>query len=358
MTAAPLGFAPDGVLGVTVQLPAASYGSPEAQARFFEQLEERVRALPGVRSVADVTEPPTAVMNRNGITVVGAPPPPTDAQPFVLYAGVSDENFRALGIPLESGRTFGTQDRPDAPPTIVISEGMARRFWPTGGALGARIRMGPDPNSTPFTVVGIVGDVRNDPARPDAEPMAYGSSRVDVRGSRTLLVRTSGDPLALVQPVRRELAALDPGVPVRDATPLRAFLDDRLTGRRLPVVLMSTFGALALLLASVGVYAMFASMAAARDREFGIRVALGASRAGIAGLVLRQGGIWMAAGLAGGAVGVVVVARLLGDLLYGVAPFDLPTLATAAGVLLACGAVALLVPVRRATRVDPITVLR
>jgi predicted permease len=358
MTAAPLGFTPDGVLTVAVQLPAAAYESPDDVAHFFGQLEERLRALPGVRSVANVSELPTAVMNRNGITVVGAPPPSSDAQPFVLYASVSDDYFRTLGIPLQSGRPFGAQDHADAPPTMVISEEMARRYWPKGGALGARIRMGPNPSSTPFTVVGIVGDVRNDPARPDAEPMAYGSARRDVRGSRTLLLRTSGDPLALVQSFRRELSVLDPGVPLRNATPLRAFLADRLTGRRLPVVLMAAFGGLALLLASVGVYAMFASMAAAREREFGIRVALGSSRGAIAGLVLRQGGVWMAAGLAGGAVGVVAVARLLGDLLYGVPPFDPLALGAAAATLLACGTIALLVPVRRATRADPIRVLR
>ena len=121
---------------------------------------------------------------------------------------------------------------------------------------------------------------------------------------------------------------------------------------------MTAFGALALLLASVGVYAMFASMAAAREREFGVRVALGATRRGIAGLVLRQGAVWMALGLAGGAVGVALVARFLRDLLYGVRPFDPVTLGVAVLTLLACGTIALLVPVRRATRVDPITVLR
>src|SRR5205823_13770919 len=131
------------------------------------------------------------------------------------------------------------------------------------------------------------------------------TSRADARASRTLLLRTRNDPLALVGPFRRALAAVDPGVPMRDAMTLNAYLADRLTGRRLPVVLMSAFGALALVLASVGVYAMFANMAAAREREFGVRVALGSSRGRIARLVLWQGGVWMAAGLAGGALGVV-----------------------------------------------------
>ena len=139
---------------------------------------------------------------------------------------------------------------------------------------------------------------------------------------------------------------------------LRAVVDERLAGRRLPVLLMTAFGALALVLASVGVYAMFASMAAAREREFGVRVALGSTRGGIAALVLRQGGAWMVLGLAGGGVGVVIVGRLVSDLLYGVAPFDPLALGVAGVTLLLCAAAALLVPIRRATRVDPITVVR
>jgi predicted permease len=357
LTSAPLGFVAGGVLSVNVQLPADRYRSPEQQASFYEQLEERVRALPGVTGVADASSLPTAVMQRNGIRVIGAPPPPDDVLPFVLYANVSPHYFRTMGIPLRSGRTFGTQDGPDAPPTIIISESMARRFWPNGDALGAQLRMGPNPNSTPLTVVGIVGDVRNDAARTDAEPITYAPNSQDVRPSRFLLVRTSGDPLTLVRPIRGVLASLDPNVPMRNAMPLSAFLSEGLTGRRLPVVLMSAFGALALLLASVGVYAMFAAMAAAREREFGIRVALGSTPRDIAELVLRQGGVWMLAGLAGGALGVVLVARLVSGLLYGVRPFDPVTLGVTVIAVVVCAAVALLVPVRRATHVDPVRVL-
>jgi ABC-type antimicrobial peptide transport system permease subunit len=240
----------------------------------------------------------------------------------------------------------------------VISESLARRYWPKGDAIGARIRTGPDPNGPWNEVIGVVGDVRNDPARPDPEPMLYAPIRQDPWNGPIFVLRTQGDPLALVRPVRRELATLDPGLPLHDVTTLRARIDERLAGRRLPVVLMTAFGALALLLASVGVYAMFASMAAAREREFGVRVALGSSRRAIAALVLRQGGVWMAVGLAGGAIGVVVVTRLVRDLLYGVAPFDPVALGVAVATLLACGTVALLVPVRRATRADPVAVMR
>jgi putative ABC transport system permease protein len=161
-----------------------------------------------------------------------------------------------------------------------------------------------------------------------------------------------------VKPVQQTLASMDPRLPLHNPVTLRTLISEGLAGRRLPVVLMTAFGALALLLASVGVYAMFAAMAAAREREFGVRMALGSSRGAIARLVLKQGGVWMLAGLVAGAGGVVVVARLVRGLLYGVAPFDPVALGLAIVLLLASAAVALLVPVHRATRVDPITALR
>jgi putative ABC transport system permease protein len=361
MITAPPGFNPDDVLTVGVQLPPARYPDERARARFFEQFVERLRGLPGVTNVATTSALPTRVLGRNGVFIVGAPPPADGAVQFVLYASVSDEYFRTLGIPLKSGRVFGPQDGGNTAPTLVISEGMARRFWPNGGALGARVRLGPDPSSTPFTIVGIVGDVRNDPARPDAESITYASSRRDPWGSLgtvTVAIRTAADLVAMLKPIQSEVRAIDPEVALYNATTLQATMASSLSSRRLPVVLMMAFGGLALLLASVGVYAMFASMAAAREREFGVRVALGSSRGAIAALVLRQGAAWMAAGLAGGAVGVAFVARFIRDLLYGVRPFDPIAVGAAVVTLLFCATIALLLPVRRATRADPISVLR
>jgi putative ABC transport system permease protein len=358
MATAPLGFDPKGVLTVNVQIPGRTYTGTAARVRFFEQFEQRLRALPGVREVADVSELPAASMNRNGLSIEGHTRPAGEGQPFIASEIVSDDYFRTMRIPLRSGRTFGPADRDSAPPVVVISESMARRYWPNGNAIGARVRNGPA-EVVPWTqVIGIVGDVRTDPARPDAEPMTYTSNRQDAWGVRTVILRTDGDPLALVKPVQRELSALDASIPIRKAAAMNDLLADQLASRRLPVVLMMAFGVLALLLASVGVYAMFASMAAAREREFGVRVALGSSPGAIAGLVLRQGGVWMVVGLAAGALGVVAVARALSGLLYGVTPFDPLALGVAGATLVVAAVVALLVPVRRATRVDPVSVLR
>jgi predicted permease len=358
MATAPLGFDPESVLTVAIQMPPRADDSAGTLARFYGQLEERLRSLPGVRSVGSASFLPLPQMDHNGLAIEGVTWPKETGQPFIAYTSVSDDYFRTLRIPVRRGRTFAATDRADTQQVIVISESMARRYWPNGGELGAHIRLGPD-QSTPWAeVIGVVGDVHNDPAQTEPEPMTYASVRQDPWGYRTFVLRTEGDPLALVYPFERELAALDPGVPVSRAATLRALLSEGLAGRRLPVVLMTAFGALALLLASVGVYAMFASMVAAREQELGVRVALGSTRRALAGLVLRQGAAWMAAGLAGGAVGVVGVALLLRDLLYGVPPFDPVALSAAVLTLIACAAAALLAPLRRAMRVDPLTVLR
>ena len=358
ITSSPFGFNTDNVLAVAVQLPPGTYGTLAARNQFVSEFEARVRSLPGVISVASSGEVPTRVMNGNPFFVEGAPPPPDDAIPRVRYSTVSDDYFRTLGIPVRSGRVFGPQDTPDGVPTVILSETAAKRYWPNGNAVGARVRLDPRPNTTLFTVIGVVGDERNDPAQPDPEMVLYMSNRLNPWNGPIFLARTQGDPMALVKPVQQTLASLDPRLPLHSPVTLTQLISEGLAGRRLPVVLMAAFGVLALVLASVGVYAMFAAMAAAREREFGVRMALGSSRGAIARLVLRQGGTWMLAGLLLGAAGVVAVSRLVRGLLYGVAPFDPIALGLAVVLLLGSAAVALLVPVRRATKVDPISALR
>ena len=156
----------------------------------------------------------------------------------------------------------------------------------------------------------------------------------------------------------RELTALDRNVAIMEARSFAAILADGFAGRRLAVLLMTAFGALALVLASVGVYALFTSLAASREREFGVRIALGSSARGLVGIVLRQGAVWMAIGLAGGSAGVLLVSRMLRNLLFGVSPLDPLALSVAAALMVACGVVALLAPVRRIVLTDPLTAMR
>lgn len=357
MSSAPLGFAADGVLTATVRLPAREYTAPQARAAFYDSFVERLRSLPSVTDVARANQLPTAVGQRMGLAVDGIVAP-DETEPFVLFTAVSDEYFRVLEIPLQQGRTFDARDVLDAPWTAVISEAAARRFWPGGDALGARMRLGPDRNSQLIEVVGIVGDVRNDRARADAEPMVYVPTRRNAPFQSQYLIRATEDLLALSRLAERELEALDGQLALENAARLTDVAGQALVGRQLPTVLIGAFGALALLLATVGVYAMFVSMVAAREGEFAVRMALGSRPAAIAALVLRQGAAWMAIGLVGGITGLMYVARLLRDLLYDVSPFDPIALGVALAVLVSCAMAALVWPLRRAMAVQPADVLR
>jgi predicted permease len=358
MTTAPIGFDPERLLTFTVQLPAAKYRTDEARVQAYDEILQRLNALPGVVEAANVSQLPTKIGNSNGLFIQDAPLAPNQPVPFILTARVSDNFFHALRIPLEQGRTFTSADAGDAAPVIIINEAMAKRYWPRGNALGARVHIGPPNPSLPWiTVVGIVGNVRNDATQLQPEPTMYLPVRQQVLGD-AFVVRTAGDPLALTSSARRAIASFDPLLPMYKVSTMRGIIGDGFAARRLPVVLMTAFGALALLLASVGVYAMFATMAAAREREFGVRVALGSTPAAIAGLVLRQGGLWMLIGLGAGTAGVIVVARELRAQLFGVPALDPIAIGAAVLTLILCAGVALLVPVRRASTVDPITVLR
>jgi hypothetical protein len=301
---------------------------------------------------------PTQIGNNNGLFIQDRPWAPNQPVPFILTARVSDNFFHTLSVPLEQGRVFTTADGETAPPVIIINDAMAKKYWPRGNALGARIHIGPpDPTAPWITVVGIVGNVRNDPTKLEPEPTMYLPIRQQPSGD-AFVVRTPGDPLLLTNSVRRTIASFDPAMPMYKVSTMRTVIGDGFAARRLPVVLMTAFGAPALLLASVGVYAMFATMAAAREREFGVRVALGSTRGAIAGLVLRQGGLWMLVGLALGTVSVILVARVLQAQLFGVPALDPIAIGAALLILVVCAGVALMVPVRRASSVDPITVLR
>lgn len=358
MTNASPGFNPEQLLTFNVQLPGARYAAPEARGQFHQEFAEKLRALPGVRAVAISSQMPTNVGNSNGLFIESAPWGPNEPAPFILTSRVSDAYFQTLGIPIKLGRVFTEADRGDTPPVVVINEALAERYFPKGNAVGQRIRYGPPNPDVPWsTIIGVVGSVKNDPTHLRAEPMMFPSLRQQPFGEN-FFVRTSGDPAAIVRSVRSTLAGLNPQLPIHKIKTMREFIDEGFTARRLPVVLMTSFGGLALLLASVGVYAMFASMAAAREREFGVRIALGSTKGAIARLVLRQGGVWMMVGLGIGTLGVVGAARLLRTQLIGVPASDPIAIGAAVLILLVSAGVALLVPVRRASRVDPITVLR
>jgi putative ABC transport system permease protein len=355
MTRSPLGFDPDGVLTFSVKGPLPA---PDAARRgFFDRLVERIGTIPGVEAVASTDQLPGEEMSR--VPLVRAGDVPDGPSSLVSVATVTDDYFDLMRVPLLHGRTFGVRDAPDGQRAIVISETLVRRYWPGGDAIGARVRLGGDPEAPMAEVVGIVGDVRNDPTRTTPAAMVYATSRQSLlRSSRSYLVRADRDPARLVDPIRRTLLDIDNTVPMTGGTTLRSMLDGGLDVRRVPALLVTAFAVLALLLACMGVYAMFSSLSSGREREFGVRMALGSSPRAIASLVLRQGAAWIAAGFAIGLVGAGIIARALRTLLFDVSPLDPVAIGVAVLAIASFGTIALLIPVRRATRTDPRAILR
>jgi predicted permease len=351
-----LGYSIDSVLTFEVNLAGPRYDSNDAQDQFFDALYARLRALPGVSAAGGSGTIPLRGGSMASLAIDGRPQP-EGKLPEIGYQPVSDDLFRALGMTLKRGRTFHPGDNSNAPRVVILSEGLARAFWPNADPIGARIRLGPNPEEPWSTIVGIVGDVRVGVAG-DARPTAYVSSRQDHWGGADVVVRTTGDPMALLPAVRREMKALDATLPVGSPASMKDVRSSRLADRRLPMQLMTAFALLALTLAAVGVYGVMAYSVAARTREIGVRVALGAQPRDVFGMVLRQGLRAAVVGLTLGLLGAAALGRVLTKLLYGVTPTDALTFVAVAAVLLAVALAACFIPARRAVRVDPLEALR
>jgi predicted permease len=351
-----LGYSIESTLTFELMLAGNRYDSAATQDQFFDALYTRLEALPGVVAVGGSGNIPLRGGAMASLAIDGRPQP-EGRPPEVGYQPVSDNLFKAMGVPLKRGRAFGPQDRQDSPPVVILSESLARAFWPNGDPIGARVRLGPNPNDPWMTVVGVVGDVRMG-VDGESRPTAYVSARQDHWGGMAIVMRTSTDPTSILPAVRREVRAIDPTIPVADAASMQQVRTQGLTDRRLPMQLMAAFALLALVLAAVGVYGVMAYSVAARTREIGVRVALGAQPRNVFGMVVRQ---WMgaaAAGLTLGLLGATALGRVLTSLLYGVKPTDVFTFVGVSGVLLAVVLAACLVPARRAVRVDPLEALR
>jgi predicted permease len=361
LTHVPLGYTTDAsALTFRVGLPYTRYQDRFAGAAFLSELIDRIRALPGVRAVGYTAVAPwSGGMMTVGFRVDGRHVD-TSAVPYVQYATASDEFFEASGTPLRAGRTFTPGDRAGAATVAIISEGVARRFWPNGGAVGARFRLGtgaPGDDGEPSTVIGVVADTRQS-VMGDVIPTVYFSERQWPDRGGEFVVHTAGDASALVPSIKSILHELDPQLPLIMPRTLRDVLDVMIARQHLAMILMIAFAALAVLLAALGVYGVVAYSVIGRTREFGIRAALGAERRSIVALVVRQAATTTIAGLAIGLFVAALASKYVASLLVGVTAHDSATFAVAAVVLLLVAGAACLVPARRATRVEPVDALR
>jgi putative ABC transport system permease protein len=359
------GFNPDKVLTCQVSLPS-KYKDPQI-ATFFQQLLERVRALPGVKAAgATMTLPlrQTGGGFWGGLNIEGRPAATRESVPIVSFAQVTPGYFRAMGIPLLKGREFNDVDNHDGSPKVAIINGtLARRFFSDSDPVGKRICMGEGCSKGPWlTVVGVVGDAAleslTDPRFPQVfSPHAQGVEG-GVAGHMELALRASSDPLGLAGAVSNAVHELDKNQSVAEIQTLNEIVSASLAQPRFNTLLLATFAALALLLAAIGVYGVISYSVALRSREIGIRTALGAARGDVLRLVVGQGMSLALAGAAIGLIGALILARLISSLLYGVKPGDPPTFLAAFAVLVGVALFASYIPARRATKVDPMVALR
>jgi putative ABC transport system permease protein len=366
----PLGFNPRGVLTMSIALPPSRYDSPEKIIRFYDQLLERVRRLPGVSAAAICNNAPFDHHEwDSSFHITGTPPAPPGQEPISEMAIVSPDYFRALGMPVLRGRDFGPEDVRGRPGTVVIDELAAQQFFPGINPIGKQVddpvTIGPPTaNGIPLTIIGIVPHTRNNAPGEKEEarnlPMMYFSASQFARDEENLIVRakTGFNPHSLISPIRDEIAALDRDQAVSDIATMEESVDDSLASQRLTMTLLGVFAGLALILASIGLYGVMALIVTQRTRELGIRFALGASRGDVLRLVLGQGAVLVGIGLAAGLLGAFLASRALRSVLYDVAPLDPAALISALLTLSVIALIACFLPARRASLVDPIEALR
>jgi len=355
------GFNPHHVLSFRVSLPPYRYKTPQMVSSFFQQLDDRVKALPGVEYVGSNYQLPlsSVALAWEPIAIEGyVPKAPGNDLIIASSAYVSPDYFHAMGMPLIAGRDFTTHDSKESPEVVVVDDKLASRFWPNDNPLGKRLRQGAD---GPWrTVVGVVRDTREYAV--DAEPPITAFFPVEQYNiaSRFLVVRTapSMDAASVTGAVLRAVTTLDPELPAYDVATMDSRLHDSLARRRLSMWMLATFAAFALILAAVGIYGVIAYWVDQRTREIGIRMALGAGRASILNLIGREFLAIVGIGLAVGLVGAFALTRLMARLLFGVSAIDATTFGLLPLVLGAIALVATYVPARRAMRVDPAVAVR
>lgn len=359
-----LGFNPDQVLTMRLSVPAARYDTPERVVGFYRDLMARVRALPGVEAAGVVRVLPLATtIGDYGLDVEGYEERPS-ANAKGDWQIVSDGAFEAMGTRLVRGRWFSPIDTSESQLVAVVNETLARQYFRDGNAVGGRIRMGSMRNPW-VVVVGIVADERHNGVTGLVKEKFYipHSQWHLVTGGNLIrnafvVMRTTGDPMTLAGPVRAEVRALDPTVPVANVRPMQEVVAAALATPRLTGFLLGAFASIALVLAAVGIYGVLAYLVSRRTHEIGIRLAIGADRSEVVRMVLVQGLTLTALGLAAGLAGAVALTRLMASVLYEVTPTDPWTYTAVVVGLMGVAAAASLLPALRAARVNPLVALR
>ena len=352
------GLKPQNLLTAKVSLPREKYTDAESAIRFYQQVLERVRNVPGVESVGLTSHLPIEERGYNGnVSVEGKTYPPNES-PLVEFRVVNDDYFQTANIPLLHGRLFNKQEGDEKQPVIVINEAMAKQIWPGEDPIGKRLS-----DETPLTVIGVVGDVKNYGLLQQPAPELYASYTQknfwpDMRWNMRLLVRSTLDNSNVAAAVRREVQSIDPAQPIYAVQGMNLVIENTVADKSLNTTLMSVFAGVSLLLALIGVYGVMSYTVAQHTREIGIRMALGAQPKAILKLIVGRGLVLVSVGVVVGVLASFGLTRFIENMLYGVTATDPLTFAMIVVLLGLVALLACLIPAQRAMRVDPIVVLR
>ncbi len=358
------GFKPASVLTGYVSLPDARYPDGASRSRFVDEMLSAVRALPGVEAASVTSQLPFSGNNSASVVLPeGYVPKAGESLLSPFNTVVGPGYFKTMGIPVLQGRAFEASDDTGSVKVMVIDRWLAHRYWPDTSPIGKRMLLGvpgmtDNDEALTYTIVGVVGDIKqNELTESDHVGAYYFTYKQQPRGFFTVVVHTTTKPTSLVAPIRQAVSSIDPDLPFYMPQTMTSRIADTLRARRVAMLLLMAFAAVALFLAAVGIYGVLAYSVTQRTRELGVRMALGGSPGEVFRLVLRQGLRVIGLGLAIGLVGSLLLVRLIRALLYGVRPTDPAVLAVVAITLAAVGVLACVVPARRATRIDPMEAL-
>jgi putative ABC transport system permease protein len=353
------GFQPNAIVTTAVRLPESQYPTATEQRAFQQRWLARVRALPGVNRAATMTLLPFSFdKSASDYTIAGEARRKTGDYLIATFDYVSADFAGVLGVPVIEGRGLNDGDNAQSPLVTVVSESLARRHWPPGRAVGHQLRFGDDPDETPKTIVGVVRDIRMEGFSGRAEPTIYVPQDQSPAGSFWTAISTARDAGAIAPDLRAALREIDAALPLESVRPLTDIMGDTIKKPRFTAVVMSAFGAIALLIAAIGLYGVLAFDVAQQWRELGIRIALGATPRSIRSVVLRRGFGLVGTGLVIGVAVSLALTKSISGQLFDAPELDVVPLAAATLALAAAALLATWLPARRATRADPIEALR
>jgi putative ABC transport system permease protein len=350
-----LGFRREGVVTFHIPLPANRYPTPSDRVALLDRVLDRVRSVPGIASAgASTSMPPIRMQQANGFMIDGDPPPKPNEEAMAIYVPTTPDFHASLGVPLVSGRHFTSADNATSPRVTIISKELARRHFANRNPIGHRLRV----EDSLRTIVGVVGDVPFQGVTAPTRPTIYVPFSQSPSGGAWIAVKTTMEPAALIEPIRSALRSVDPLMNPRDLRPMDQMIGETMVRPRFQAWLLTTFGALALVLAAVGIYGVIAYSVVQRTSEIGLRLALGAPPSTVVGLIIRRGMMPVVLGLVVGLAGAFALSGVMTSLLFGITPTDAMTFIGVTFVLGSVAVAAAYVPALRAARLDPLSALR